>query len=79
MDLGESTLERREFLAVGGATIAATAVGSSDGVDRLDRTLPDERAQAALSEVEAMTFDVFRSLSTRMRHLGESIREQSPV
>ena len=59
MDLGESTLKRREFLAVGGATIAATAVGSSDGVDRLDRTLPDERAQEALSEVEAMTFDVF--------------------
>ncbi len=26
MDLGESTLKRREFLAVGGATIAATAV-----------------------------------------------------
>ena len=60
MDLGESTLKRREFLSVGGATIAATAVGSSaDGVDRLDRTLPDERLQDALADVEAMTFDVF--------------------
>ena len=59
MDLGESALKRREFLAVGGATITATAVGGAYGVDRMDRTLPDERAQEALSEVEAMTFDVF--------------------
>ncbi len=58
-DLGESTLERREFLSVGGATIAGAAIGGGEGVGLMDRTLPDERAQEALAEVEAMTFDVF--------------------
>jgi 2-haloacid dehalogenase len=57
--LGESTLERREFLSVGGATIAGTAIGGGEAVGLIDRTLPDERAQQALAEVEAMTFDVF--------------------
>ena len=38
MDLGESTLERREFLSVGGATIAATAIGGGEGVDVMDGT-----------------------------------------
>ena len=55
----ESTLERREFLSVGGATIAGAAIGGGEGVGIMDRTLPDERAQEALAEVEAMTFDVF--------------------
>ena len=59
MDLGESTLERREFLSVGGATIAGAAIGGGEGVGLMDRTLPDERAQEALADVEAMTFDVF--------------------
>ena len=58
-DLGEATLERREFLSVGGATIAGAAIGGGEGVGLMDRTLPDERAQEALAEVEAMTFDVF--------------------
>ena len=58
-DLGESTLERREFLSVGGATIAGAAIGGGEGVGLMDRTLPDERAQQALADVEAMTFDVF--------------------
>ena len=59
MDLGESTLERREFLSVGGATIAGAAIGGGEGVDVMDGTLPDERFQEALADVEAMTFDVF--------------------
>ena len=58
-DLGESTLKRREFLSVGGATIAGAAIGGGEGVGLMDRTLPDERAQEALAGVEAMTFDVF--------------------
>ena len=58
-DLGEPTLERREFLSVGGATIAGAAIGGGEGVGLMDRTLPDERAQQALADVEAMTFDVF--------------------
>ena len=57
--LGEPTLERREFLSVGGATIAGAAIGGGEGVGLMDRTLPDERAQEALADVEAMTFDVF--------------------
>ena len=59
MNLDESTLKRREFLSVGGATIAATAIGGGEGVDLIDRTLPDERLQEALADVEALTFDVF--------------------
>ena len=58
MDLGESTLERREFLSVGGATIAGAAIGGGEGVDVMDGTLPDERLQEALAGVEAMAFDV---------------------
>ena len=58
-DLGEATLERREFLSVGGATIAGAAIGGAEGVGLMDRTLPDERAQETLAHVEAMTFDVF--------------------
>ncbi len=58
-DVGEPTLKRREFLSVGGATIAATAIGGGEGVALVDRTLPDERLQEALADVEAMTFDVF--------------------
>jgi 2-haloacid dehalogenase len=63
-DLGEPTLKRREFLAVGGATIAATTLGGAPavgdaGVGLLGRTVPNERAQQALANVEAMTFDVF--------------------
>ena len=58
-DLGEATLERREFLSVGGATIAGAAIGGGEGVGLMERTLPDERAQEALADVEAMTFDVF--------------------
>ena len=57
--LGESTLERREFLSVGGATIAGAAIGGGEGVGLLDRTLPEERWQEALANVEALTFDVF--------------------
>ena len=57
--LGESTLKRRDFLSVGGATIAGAAIGGGEAVSRMDRTLPDERAQEALADVEAMTFDVF--------------------
>ena len=59
MDLREPTLKRREFLAAGGATIAATTFGGGGGVGLMPETLPDERAQEALAEVEAMTFDVF--------------------
>ena len=59
MDLGESNLERREFLSVGGATIAGAAIGGGEGGDVMDGTLPDERLQEALADVEAMTFDVF--------------------
>ena len=58
-DLGEPTLERREFLSVGGATIAGAAIGGGEGVGLMDETLPDERRQEALADVEAMTFDVF--------------------
>ncbi len=58
-DLGESTLERRKFLSVGGATIGGGALGGGEGVGLMERTLPDERAQQALAGVEAMTFDVF--------------------
>ena len=58
-DLGDSTLERREFLSVGGATIAGAAIGGGEGVGLMDRTLPDEELQEALADVEAMTFDVF--------------------
>ncbi len=58
-DLGESTLERREFLSVGGATIAGAAIGGGEGVGLMDRTLPEEELQEALADVEAMTFDVF--------------------
>lgn len=59
MDLGETTLERREFLSVGGATIAGAAMGTGEGVDLRNRTLADERLQEALADVEALTFDVF--------------------
>ena len=59
MDVGESTLKRREFLSVGGATIAGAAIGGREGVDLMDRTLPDERLQEALADVAALTFDVF--------------------
>ena len=59
MDVGEPTLKRREFLSVGGVTIAGAAIGGGEGVDLMDRTLPDERLQEALADVEAMTFDVF--------------------
>ena len=55
----ELTLERREFLSVGGASIAGAAIGGGEGVGLLDRTLPEERVQEALAGVEAMTFDVF--------------------
>ena len=58
-DLGEPTLQRREFLSVGGATIAGAAIGGGEGVGLMDETLPDERRQEALADVEAMTFDVF--------------------
>ena len=58
-DLTEPTMKRREFLAAGGATIAATTLGADSGAGLLDRTLPDERPQEALANVEAMTFDVF--------------------
>ena len=43
----------------GGATIAGAAIGGGEGVGLVDRTLPDEKAQEALADVEAMTFDVF--------------------
>ena len=56
--LGEPTLKRREFLAVGGATIAATTLSGDAGVGSLGRTVPDERAQQALAGVEAMTGNV---------------------
>jgi len=59
MDVGEPTLERREFLSVGGATIAGAAIGGGEGVGLLDRTLPHEEIQETLADVEAMTFDVF--------------------
>ena len=55
----ELTLERREVLSVGGASIAGAAIGGGEGVGLLDRTLPEERVQEALAGVEAMTFDVF--------------------
>ncbi len=63
-DLSEPTLKRREFLAAGGATIAAsTLVGAPVVGDPVagpeDRMLPNERAQESLANVEAMTFDVF--------------------
>ncbi len=68
-DLSEPTLKRREFLAAGGATIAASTlvgapvVGAPVVGDPVagpeDRTLPNERAQESLANVEAMTFDVF--------------------
>ena len=58
-DLGESILERREFLSVGGATIAGVAIGGGEAGGLMDRTLPDERLQETLADVEAMTFDVF--------------------
>ena len=58
-ELAEPTLERREFLSVGGATIAGAAIGGGEGVGLLDRTLPEERWQEALADVEALTFDVF--------------------
>ena len=58
-ELAEPTLERREFLSVGGATIAGAAIGGGEGVGLLDRTLPKERWQEALADVEALTFDVF--------------------
>ena len=57
--VGEPTLKRREFLSVGGATIAATAIGEGDGIDLMDRTVPDDRLRQALADVEALTFDVF--------------------
>ena len=59
MDVGEPTLERREFLSVGGATIAGAAIGGGEGVGLLDRTLSHEEIQETLADVEAMTFDVF--------------------
>ena len=64
MDVGEPTLKRREFLSVGGATIAGAAIGGgalegAESVSLLDRTLPDEELQQTLADVEAMTFDVF--------------------
>ena len=59
MELGESTLKRREFLSVGGATIAGAAIGAGEGVDLMDGMLTDERAQEALVDVEALMFDVF--------------------
>ena len=55
----EPTLGRREFLSAGGATIAGAAIGGGEGVGLLDRTLPEERWQEALANVEALTFDVF--------------------
>ena len=58
-DLTEASLERREFLSVGGATIAGAAMGGGEGVGVMDRTLADERLQEALADVEALTFDVF--------------------
>ena len=58
-DVGEPTLKRREFLAAGGATIAATAIGAGDAVDPMDRTPLDERSRQSLADVEALTFDVF--------------------
>ncbi len=58
-DVGEPTLKRRQFLAAGGATIAATAIGGGEAVDLMDRTLLDERSLQALADVEALTFDVF--------------------
>ena len=64
MDVGEPTLKRREFLSVGGATIAGAAIGGgalegAESVGLLDRPLPDEELQETLADVEAMTFDVF--------------------
>ncbi len=59
MDVSEPTLKRREFLAAGGATIAATTFGGGAGVGLLPETVPDEERQQALADVEAMTFDVF--------------------
>jgi len=58
-ELAEPTLGRREFLSAGGATIAGAAIGGGEGVGLLDRTLPEERWQEALANVEALTFDVF--------------------
>ena len=58
-DLGEPTLKRREFLSVGGATIAGAAIGGGEGAGLMDETLPEGRRQEALADVEAMTFDVF--------------------
>ncbi len=58
-DLGEPTLKLRQFLAAGGATIAASTFGGGAGVGLLPETLPDEERQQALADVEAMTFDVF--------------------
>jgi len=58
-EFAEPTLERREFLSVGGASIAGAAIGEGQGLGLLDRTLAEERVQEALAGVEAMTFDVF--------------------
>ncbi len=58
-DLAEPTMKRRDFLSVGGATIAATTFGGGDGVGLVAETLPDEERQQALADVEALTFDVF--------------------
>ena len=55
----EPTLQRREFLSVGGATIAGAAFGGGEGVGVLDLTSPEEMLQEALADVEALTFDVF--------------------
>ena len=59
VDDAEPTLKRRDFLSVGGATIAASTLGGGGGVDLLTETLPEERLQEALADVKALTFDVF--------------------
>ena len=56
-DLSEPTMKRRDFLSVGGATIAATTLGGGGGL--MTETLPEEERPQALADVEAMTFDVF--------------------
>ena len=58
-ELTEPTMKRRDFLSVGGATIAGAAIRGGEGVGLMDRTLLDERREEALADVEALTFDVF--------------------
>lgn len=52
-------LERREFLTAGAVTVAATALEGGGGLRRAEAEAVAVQSQEAISDVVALTFDVF--------------------